>query len=92
MCVCERDLLIVFGSADDGDSLWQHQLIRTVSVKVNAGEEGRLSGMSLNTHTQTHSVDNHTPTQHDCQHYIFIITSLILNRHVCCHCSGELTE
>ncbi len=51
MCVpvCMLDLLVVFRRTDDGDGLWQHQLIRTVSVEVDAGEEGRLSGMSLNT-------------------------------------------
>lgn len=51
--VCVRhvlDLLIAFGGTDDGDGLWQHQLIGTVSVKVNTGEEGRLSGVSLNKH------------------------------------------
>ena len=62
MCVCERDPLVVFGSTDDGDGLGQHQLIGAVSVQVDTGEEGCLSGMSLNTHTHTHT-DQRSQTQ-----------------------------
>lgn len=41
------DVLVVFRGADDGNGLRQHQLVRTVGVEVHAGQEGRLSGMSL---------------------------------------------
>ena len=61
VCVLVLDLLVVFGSADDGDGLRQHQLVGTVSVEVDAGEEGRLSGMSLNTEsTERSEVRGHT--------------------------------
>lgn len=46
-CLSWLDLLVEFGRADDGDGLWQHHLVWAVSVQVNAGQEGRLSGVSL---------------------------------------------
>lgn len=33
--------------ADDSDGLWQHHLVGAVCVEVNAGQEGRLCGVSL---------------------------------------------
>ena len=62
-CVSVLDILVVFRSADDGDGLRQHQLIRTVSVEVNAGEEGRLCGVGLN----TQKVKGHTPRYNNTQ-------------------------
>lgn len=47
MCLSEVHRLVEFGRADDGDGFRQHQLVGAVSVKINAGEEGRLSRVSL---------------------------------------------
>lgn len=54
----ERGVLVVLRGADDGDGLWQHQLVRAVSVEVDAGEEGRLCGMGLKDSRQrSHDAD-----------------------------------
>ena len=39
--------LVMLGRADNGDGFWQHQLVGAVSVKINTGEESRLSRVSL---------------------------------------------
>lgn len=44
--------LVEFGRADDGDGFRQHQLVGAVSVKINAGEEGCLSRVSLEIKTR----------------------------------------
>lgn len=41
------DSLIKLRRADDGDGLRQHHLVGAVCVEVDAGQEGRLCGVSL---------------------------------------------
>lgn len=47
ICLNDVHWLVELGRADDGDGFGQHQLVGAVSVKINAGEEGRLSRVSL---------------------------------------------
>lgn len=43
----DRDSLVVFGRADDGDGFRQHELVGAVCMQVNTGQEGRLGGVGL---------------------------------------------
>lgn len=39
--------LVELRRADNSDGFWQHHLVGAVCVEVNAGQEGRLCGVSL---------------------------------------------
>lgn len=67
------DLLVELRRANNGDGLWEHHLIGTVRVKVHAGQEGRLCGMSLEEKVQKaldllDNVQSQTDVKHNVQH------------------------
>lgn len=43
----EEAIRLVLGRAHNRQRLWQHHLVRTMRVQVNAGQKRRLTGMSL---------------------------------------------
>lgn len=45
--VASQASLVELGRADNGDGLRQHHLVRAVRVQVHAGQERRLSWVSL---------------------------------------------